>query len=89
MRYKPRCTTPLALTDGCPTQERFLPCSQVTIISIAISNIWKLYKAPHNISVVGPVPSGLPGYTGGHFFPLVGSTGKTVGLAVLVRGPPA
>jgi sulfate transporter 4 len=56
----------------------------VTIISIAIMNIWKLYKAPHNIAIVGNVPKGLPGYVGDTFFPLVGSTGKTLGLAVLV-----
>mmetsp|Transcript_17379 Transcript_17379/g.52010 ORF Transcript_17379/g.52010 Transcript_17379/m.52010 type:complete len:696 (+) Transcript_17379:162-2249(+) len=56
----------------------------VTIISIAIMNIWKLYQAPHNIQIVGKVPSGLPGYVGDTFFPLVGSTGKTLGLALLV-----
>jgi hypothetical protein len=33
------------------------------------------------------VPKGLPGYVGGTFFPLVGSTGGTLGLAVLVRCP--
>ncbi len=59
--------------------------AQVTIISIAIMNIWKLFKAPHNIAIVGNVPKGLPGYVGNHFFPLVGSTGKTLGLALLVR----
>ncbi len=48
-------------------------------------NIWKLFKAPHNIAIVGNVPKGLPGYVGNHFFPLVGSTGKTLGLALLVR----
>lgn len=118
---------------------------QVTIISIAIMNIWKLYKAPYNIGIVGKVrphhgipasllhqplaavfccllllctslssprppplrfgnfqillrelvgelctggaqvPKGLPGYVGNTFFPLVGSTGGTLGLAVLVR----
>jgi hypothetical protein len=31
------------------------------------------------------VPKGLPGYVGNTFFPLVGSTGATLGLAVLVR----
>jgi sulfate transporter 4 len=56
----------------------------VTIISIATMNIGKYYKAPYNIGVVGKVPKGLPGYVGGTFFPLVGSTGGTLGLAVLV-----
>lgn len=28
---------------------------QVTIISIAIMNIWKLFKPPYNISTVGVV----------------------------------
>ncbi len=48
-------------------------------------NIWKLYKPPYNIQVVGKVPKGLPGYVGDTFFPLVGETGKTLVLAVLVR----
>ena len=34
---------------------------------------------------VAQVPKGLPGYVGNTFFPLVGSTGSTLGLAVLVR----
>lgn len=36
---------------------------------------------------IAQVPKGLPGYVGGTFFPLVGSTGGTLGLAVLVRWP--
>ena len=28
----------------------------VTVLSIAISNIFKLYKAPHNIAIVGVIP---------------------------------
>lgn len=36
---------------------------------------------------IAQVPKGLPGYVGGTFFPLVGSTGGTLGLAVLVRCP--
>lgn len=62
-----------------------MPYAQVTIISIAIMNIWKLYKAPHNISTIGDVPSGLPSYTGHKFFPLQGSIGQLVTLAILVR----
>lgn len=60
---------------------------QVTVASIAIMNIWKLYKAPANIQVVGDVPKGLPGYVGDTFFPLVGSVGSILTLAILVRLP--
>lgn len=56
----------------------------VTILSIAIMNIWKLYKAPALIQVVGAVPGGLPGYVGDRFFPFVGSLGSTLTLAILV-----
>ncbi len=49
----------------------------VTIISIAIMNIFKLYRAPSNIQIVGNVPKGLPGYVGNTFFPLIGGAGQT------------
>lgn len=38
-------------------------------------------------TISSQVPKGLPGYVGDTFFPLVGSTGGTLGLAVLVRQP--
>ena len=60
----------------------------VTILSIAIMNIFKLYNpgkaGPLGISTVGPIPKGLPGYTGNLFFPFVGPVGKTFGLSVVV-----
>ena len=33
----------------------------VTVLSIAISNIFKLYKAPHNIAIVGEHSPGEQG----------------------------
>ena len=44
--------------SSCPVQRGLIDGSapmQVTIISIAIMNIWKLFKAPYNISTVGVV----------------------------------
>ena len=83
-----RPSPPSATAHKLFTSMRTVEMVQVTIISIAIMNIWKLFKAPYNISTVGVVPSGLPGYVGRDFFPLVGSTGKTLTLAILVREPP-
>ena len=60
----------------------------VTILSIAIMNIFKLYQpgkgGPSGISSIGHIPRGLPGYTGDKFFPFVGSVGETLGLSVVV-----
>ena len=60
----------------------------VTVLSIAIMNIWKLYvpgnAGPNGIYNVGPIPKGLPGYTGNLFFPFVGTVQKTFGLSVIV-----
>lgn len=60
----------------------------MTVISIAITNIWNLNEpgnaGPNGIYVIGPIPSGLPGYTGNLFFPFVGTVSKTFGLAVIV-----
>ena len=60
----------------------------VTILSIAIMNIFKLYQpgkgGPNGISSIGHIPRGLPGYTGDKFFPFVGSVGETLGLSIVV-----
>lgn len=60
----------------------------VSILSIAIMNIFKLYQpgkaGPNGISNIGPIPKGLPGYTGNKFLPFVGSIGETFALSVVV-----
>ena len=60
----------------------------VTILSIAIMNIFKLHlpgnAGPNGISSIGPIPKGLPGYTGNKFFPFVGGIGPTFGLSIVV-----
>ena len=60
----------------------------VTVLSIAIMNIFKLYvpgnAGVNGISSIGPIPSGLPGYTGNLFFPFVGGVGPTFGLSIVV-----
>ena len=60
----------------------------VTVLSIAIMNIFRLYTpgkaGPNGIYNVGPIPSGLPHYTGNLFFPFVGTLGKTFTLSVVV-----
>ncbi|KAK9853863.1 hypothetical protein WJX84_006158 [Apatococcus fuscideae] len=55
----------------------------VTIISIAIMNIWGLMKAPASIRVVGTIPKGLPGSTVRFFSPINDFSGK-IGLAIVV-----
>ncbi|KAK9819516.1 hypothetical protein WJX74_003191 [Apatococcus lobatus] len=55
----------------------------VTIISIAIMNIWGLMKAPASIRVVGKIPKGLPGSTVGMFSPIHDFPSK-IGLAIVV-----
>ncbi|KAK9802855.1 hypothetical protein WJX73_009168 [Symbiochloris irregularis] len=55
----------------------------VTILSIAIVNIWHLQRAPQNIRVVGTIPKGLPGASWGWFFPME-HFGKKLGLAIVV-----
>jgi len=60
----------------------------ITIMSIAIMNIFKLYQpgkgGPNGIYTVGAIPKGLPGYTGNKFFPFVGGIGQTFGLSIVV-----
>ena len=71
-----------------------LPCSRlkllralgpltVTIISIAIMNIWGLMKPPYSIRVVGNIPKGLPGPTLKYFSP-ISQLGSKIGLAIVV-----
>ena len=55
----------------------------VTIISIAIMNIWGLMKAPASIRVVGTIPKGLPGSTVSMFSPIHDFPSK-IGLAIVV-----
>ena len=60
----------------------------ITVMSIAIMNIFKLYQpgkgGPNGIYTVGVIPKGLPGYTGNKFFPFVGGIGQTFGLSIVV-----
>ncbi|KAK9809119.1 hypothetical protein WJX72_009585 [[Myrmecia] bisecta] len=57
----------------------------VTILSISIMNIFKLYRPTSNpkIRPVGHIPSGLPGATVSWFFPMQ-DFGKKFGLAIIV-----
>ncbi|EIE25728.1 sulfate permease [Coccomyxa subellipsoidea C-169] len=55
----------------------------VTVLSIAISNIFKLYQAPYNIKTVGVVPAGLPHQTVTWWFPFH-DIGRFIGLAIKV-----
>ncbi|CAL5218904.1 g648 [Coccomyxa viridis] len=55
----------------------------VTILSIAICNIFHLNRAPYNIRVVGTVPAGLPKETLSWWFPMP-EFGRQIGLAIIV-----
>ncbi|KAK9915884.1 hypothetical protein WJX75_005651 [Coccomyxa subellipsoidea] len=56
----------------------------VTVLSIAISNIFHLYNAPYNIKTVGTVPAGLPHETVTWWFPMPSKIGGLIALAIKV-----
>lgn len=55
----------------------------VTVLSIAICNIFHLYRAPANLKVVGTIPKGLPGQTISWWFPME-HFGQKFKLAIIV-----
>ncbi|KAK9843672.1 hypothetical protein WJX81_001934 [Elliptochloris bilobata] len=56
----------------------------VTILSIAITSIFRLYNNPHNIRIVGSIPQGLPKETVTWWFPMPANFTRLALLAVVI-----